>query len=316
MSTRALTPPASLEELLLRSGSAALELSGAQQSAWNGRIVESDGDVLGLAHWDGTLHLDRESILDPVREMYALAGKHHPTPHLARYREAIATILHEHSHFLGPDGATQEAAREGFIRPGSRQLEEGVAEAWSQAHLNEYLHRLGIEKVAPGIDSFRTNGHYAPYVAAVRMLTSDLESRAALTPGTVLTALNNQTAERQFDVLSTLYYNSTRLPELEPSGPQTRLHLDYLLRKHLSTLDPLVLQPHPQATARAQAVTQTFLSQLHTEIARAESLYPPHPTHTAFAGIASPTATPPPAPGSTGLAPRSRPARNPCSMKI
>ncbi|GAA1707881.1 hypothetical protein GCM10009745_64700 [Kribbella yunnanensis] len=295
MSTAILAPPASLEELLLRSGQAARELSGAQHSAWNGRVVESTDDILGLAHWDGTLHLDREYILDPLREMYALAGQKHPIANLARYREALATILHEHSHFLGPNGAAQEAARAAFVRPGSRQLEEGVAEAWTHANLDTYLHHLGIEKVAPGIDTFHTNGHYAPYVTAVQMLTADLDSRADLTPGTVLTALNNQTAEHQLDLLTTLYYNSTRLPDLEPSGPRTRDHLESILRTGLTSLDAHQLLPHPQAKARAKATTQSLLSHLHTEITRAESLYTHRhrPTHTAFAGLAPPTASSP-----------------------
>ncbi|WP_405063061.1 hypothetical protein OG474_15865 [Kribbella sp. NBC_01505] len=295
MSAGTLAAPASVEELLLRSGHAALDLSGAQHSAWNGRIVESSDHILGLAHWDGTLHLDREYILDPLREMYALAGREHPTQQLARYREALATILHEHSHFLGPAGATQEAARDAFVRPGSRQLEEGVAEAWAQVHLNDYLHRLGIDKVAPGIDSFRTNGQYAPFVTAVRMLGADLESRGGLAPGTILSALNNQTAEHQLPVMATLYYNSTRLPELEPAGPRTRDHLESVLRSGLAALDKHQLLPHPQATARAKATTQSLLSHLHLEIARAESLYTrrqvPHPTRTAFAGLPAPNAS-------------------------
>ncbi len=287
-----LAAPASLEELLLRSGHAALDLSGANHSAWSGQIVESVDDILGLAHWDGTLHLDREYILDPLREMYALAGQKHPIAHLARYREALATILHEHSHFLGPAGATQEAARAAFVRPGSRQLEEGVAEAWTQSHLDAYLHHLGVEKVAPGIDSFHTNGHYAPYVTAARMLTTDLETRADLSPGTVLTALNNQTAEHQFDLLTTLYYNSTRLPNLEPSGTSTRDHLESILRTGLASLDAHQLLPHPQATARAKATTRSLLSHLHTEITRAESLYTHH--NKALTGLPTPTAHTPP----------------------
>ncbi|MFK4083264.1 hypothetical protein ACI2LF_04085 [Kribbella sp. NPDC020789] len=303
MSAVTLAAPTSLEELLLRSGPVALDLSGAQQSAWNGQVVESVNDVLGLAHWDGTLHLDREYILDPLREMYALAGRQHPIAQLARYREALATILHEHSHFLGPAGATQEAARAAFVRPGSRQLEEGVAEAWAQAHLDDYLHHLGIDKVAPGIDSFRTNGHYAPYVTAVRMLTTDLDTRAAVPSGTILTTLNNQTAEHQLDLLATLYYNSTRLPDLEPSGPQTRLHLESLLRESLATLDNHLLLPPLQATARAKAGTQAFLSHLHAEIARAEAHYTrrqiPHPARIAFAGLPGPA-------GATGPVPRTQ----------
>jgi len=310
MSAVAVAAPASLEELLLRSGRAALDLSGAEASAWNGRVVESVDDILGLAHWDGTLHLDRDYILDPLREMYALAGKQHPIRQLARYREALATILHEHSHFLGPAGATQDAARAAFVRPGSRQLEEGVAEAWTQTHLDTYIHHLGVDKVAPGIDSFHTNGHYAPYVTAVRMLTNDVDTRADLTPGTVLGVLNNQTAEHQVDLLTTLYYNSTRLPDLEPSGPRTRDHLESLLRAGLASLDPHQLLPDPQATARAKATTQSLLSRLHTDITRAESLYThrqvPHPTRTAFAGLPAPRVG-----GEVGAQPPAETARRP-----
>ncbi len=125
------------------------------------------------------------------------------------------------------------------------------------------------------------------------MLTADLDTRADLTPGTVLTVLNNQTAEHQVDLLTTLYYNSTRLPDLEPTGPQTRLHLESLLRTGLASLDPHQLLPHAQATARAKATTQSLLSRLHTDITRAESLYTHH--HKALTGLPIPTAHTPPA---------------------
>ncbi|GAA0575437.1 hypothetical protein HPO96_16075 [Kribbella sandramycini] len=295
--------PTSLEELLLCSGAAALQLSGAAQSAWNGQVVDARDGVLGLAHWDGTLHLDRETILDPLREMYALAGKHHPPTLLAHYREALATLLHEHSHFLGPPGATQEAARIAFTRPGSRQLEEGIAEAWSQDHLTAYLTSLGIHKVAPGIENLRTVGYYPAYVTAARLLTTDLDTRNNLTPGTTLHTLNNQTAEHQLPALVTLYYLSTPLPTLEPTGAPTREHLESLLRTTLPALDAQTLLPHPQATTQARQLTHSLLTRLHTDLTRATTFYK------AFAGLPTPNPNHPTTPTSAGT--RSRKLTHP-----
>ena len=41
----------SLDELLAASGEAARVVASADQSAWNGRVIESTGAILGLAHW-------------------------------------------------------------------------------------------------------------------------------------------------------------------------------------------------------------------------------------------------------------------------
>ena len=105
-----------------------------------------------------------------------------PIPMLVHYRESLATLLHEQAHFLGPAGASQEAAQDAFTQPGSRQLEEGVAEAWAQDHLDDYLTRLGIDKVAPGINDVQAGGYYAAFVPAVRRLATDLEVRNDLDP--------------------------------------------------------------------------------------------------------------------------------------
>lgn len=268
-------PAGSLEELLARSGQVAVEVSGAGQTAWNGQVVETVGEVLGLAHWDGTLYLDSECILDPLRHMYAHAGEIQPLPVLVQYRESLATLLHEHAHFLGPAGATQEAARGAFTRPGSRQLEEGVAEAWAQDHLNEYLTRLGVDKVAPGIEDARGGGYYAAFVPAVRILAADLESRGDLQPGEVLRALNQQTAEGQFPLLTTLVYNSTRLPDLEPSGTGTRDHLETILREGFAHLDTYELAPAGLAADQSRATTAALVHHLTTEIHKAESHHTP-----------------------------------------
>ncbi len=329
--TATLVAAPSLEDLLTRSGPETVALSGAGQSAWNGQVIEATGEVLGLAHWDGTLYLG-DSILDPLRQMYERSGEQQPIPDLVRYRESLATILHEQAHFLGPAGATQEAARGAFTQPGGRQLEEGVAEAWAQDHLNDFLTRLGVDKVAPGINDVTAGGYYPAYVPAVRILTTDLEDRAGLNRGEVLNALNRQTAEGQLPLLVTLLYNSTRLPDLDTpaEAAEIRARLEAHLRAALPQLDAFELHPPGFAAARSRSTTAALLTHLHTELQSAESAHSPHPTacalpapaipspsrlipsphHTALSALAPPTHHPP-ATQPTGAIRATPPTRSP-----
>jgi hypothetical protein len=141
-------------------------------------------------------------------------------------------VLHEQSHFLGPEGATQEAARDAFLAFGSRALEEGVAEAWSADLLDDYLVRLDIEKVAPGITAVRNEPSYPAFVPAVRVLTEDSARRSAGSPAEVLQALNRQTAEGQWHVVVDLAYRSSNLPGVVPPEREAavRLRLETTLR--------------------------------------------------------------------------------------
>ncbi|MGW6280413.1 hypothetical protein [Kribbella sp. NPDC055071] len=270
--------PTSLDELLAWSGQVALDLSGADRSAWTGHVVETSGSILGLAHWDGTLYLDRECILDPLEQLYEHAGEQQSIPVLVSYRESLATLLHEHAHFLGPAGATQEDARQAFVQPGSRQLEEGVAEAWAQDHLDEYIARLGIDKVAPGIEKVEAGGYYSAFVPAVRRLTTDLEARSELYPGQVLDVLNRETAAGQFPLLVSIVYNSTQLPELESAGADTRNHLEALLRRGLEHLTAYEADPSDHAAAKSRSAANQLLQHLSHAIHTAESTFTPDPT--------------------------------------
>lgn len=295
--TTAVLAPTTFEEFLAVSGETARELAGADQSAWNGVVVASSSAMLGLAHWDGTLYLDREAILDPLQHLYEHPGATRPTPTLVAYRESLATLLHEHAHFLGPYGATQEAAREGFVRPGSRELEEGVTEAWAQDHLDAYIHRLGIDDVAPGINLVRSGGYYPALVPAVRDLTTYLETRNDLPPGQLLEDLNRQTAAGQFPLLVDLVCNSHHP---EPPDADTRSRLESLLRSGLTHLSAYELLPPGQATTKSHAAAESLLAHVQHEIRSAESSYTssanrtvvPSPARTAFSGLMPPILSP------------------------
>ncbi len=273
-------PPSSLAELLEQHAEAAVHLSRADQTSWSGEIVEAGDGILGLAHWDGTLHLDRECILDPLEEMYSRSGQRQSTETLVGYREALVTLLHEQSHFLGPAGSTQEAARTAFKIPGSRHLEEGVAEAWAHDHLDDYIRHLGIDKVAPGITKVRSEPSYAAFVPAVRLLTADLDRQAGLPPGESLERLNRQTAEGQWNVVVKLIYDSSRLPQLVTPdlAPTIRFHVETALRTSFKALEPYESSPRGFAAARSHSVGARILTLLHHELTTAENHFGPHTT--------------------------------------
>lgn len=287
--------PTSLTELLEQHAQAAVHISGAEQTAWSGRVVEAGEGILGLAHWDGTLHLDRECILNPLQEMYDRSGYPHSDADLIRYREALVTLLHEQSHFLGPVGATQEAARAAFKVAGSRHLEEGVAEAWAHDHLNDYIRHLGIDKVAPGITTVRSEPSYAAFVPAVRLLTSDIDRQADLPRGETLQRLNRQTAEHQWLVAVDLIYRSSRLPQVVPPDqqPGVRFHLEKALRTSFQALETYEPFPRGFASSRSHSAGTRILTLLHNELDTATTHFSPTPsstsTHLATTRSANPT---------------------------
>lgn len=287
----------SFEGLLEQHAWAALRISGADQTAWSGEIVEAGEGILGLAHWDGTLHLDRDFILEPLRDLYDRGGEPRTDAELIRYREALVTLLHEQSHFLSPAGASQEAARTAFKLPGSRALEEGVAELWAHDRLNDYIRELGIEKVAPGITEVRSEPSYAAFVPAVRLFTADLDHQAGALPGGSLHLLNRQTAEGQWHQAVALIYDSSSLPHLVPPdhASAARLQLEQGLRSSFRGLE--LYEPFPRgfATSRSHAAGTRLLASLHQELTAAERHFTPTPRPTRI-HLTPPTLPAPPGP--------------------
>ncbi|TWD80536.1 hypothetical protein FB561_1617 [Kribbella amoyensis] len=322
-------PPRTLTELLAVHADAAIAVSGAGRTAWNGQVVEAGDGILGLANWDGTLHLDRECILEPLRELYARTGDQQSPEALLRYREALLTVLHEQSHFLGPAGATQEAARLAFRQPGSRALEEGVAEVWAHRRLDAYLTELGIDQVAPGIERVTAEPSYQAFVPAVELLTADLDQRAGLPPGSTLDQLNRETAEGQWPMVSDLVYRSSQLPSVVPAPQEheVRLNLEHTLRAGFAALADSEPLPRADAATRSRSIAHRVLFRLDAEITSTYDRFAPPSEHRhrittppsehcdrpttpftqAFAGLAPPGSRKPTA-GPTAAAPCASPA--------
>jgi hypothetical protein len=236
-----MTQPQTFQELIKAHGKAAMELSGAGQSAWNGIVQETDNGILGVANWNGTLELDQVTVTDPLRKMYATPGVQHDAATLDGFRDAFATMLHEQSHFHGPVGASQQDAKIGFQTPGAQQLEEGVTEAWTQDNLDEYLTELGADQVAPGIENAHAQKAYPEFVPAARELAAGIGARTGQSEGEVLTALNAQTAAGQWSTATEMLYNSSDLPQVVPPDQESNVKnsIEQAMRSEFERVDNL-----------------------------------------------------------------------------
>src|SRR5207249_257381 len=104
-------------------------------------------------------------------------------------------------------------------------------------------------------------------------------------------------AAGQFPRLVDLVYNSTRLPDLESPGADTRSRLESILRSGLSSLDVYELNPPELAATKSRAAAESLLAHLNHEIQSAESAYTfspvrataLSPTHIALSGLTPPS---------------------------
>jgi hypothetical protein len=288
--------PRSFDGLIARHAAVAVELSGADRTRWNGRLDPTDNGVLGGARWDGSLEFDRKLVVQPLREMYERAGVRHPPKTLRRYREALLTLLHEQSHFLGPHNGTPQTARLAFKRAGSRALEEGVAEAWTHDNADRFLRRLGVPRIAPGIMRVRTDPGYPEFLPAVRALATGIGSQVDLPPATVLDLLNRHTAETQWATITELLYRSSEFARLVPPDEEqvVKFSLEEAGRWRFAELDALE-RFAPGSQGRAAAIGRATLRQLQTEIAKQAARWRPT---SSTAGRTAQAQVPSPAPGS------------------
>ncbi|MBO0691176.1 MAG: hypothetical protein J2P40_16600, partial [Candidatus Dormibacteraeota bacterium] len=75
--TVAARPVRTLDELFDRQADAAVAVGRADRSCWNGRIdwlprseFRDPDEVVGIADWDGTICLSRDSVLRPLARLF------------------------------------------------------------------------------------------------------------------------------------------------------------------------------------------------------------------------------------------------------
>ncbi|GAA1134961.1 hypothetical protein GCM10009630_37070 [Kribbella jejuensis] len=173
--------PASFEEFMRVQHLAAINVTGADHSSWNGTYdvqpyeLTDDGKlVLGSAGWDHTIRYDEERVLRPLREMFRYAGQQVDDATLLRYREALAVVYHENLHLLAGPGTEHADAQQDFRIDAVRAFEEGVTESYGHETLDDYIDELQLDLVAPGIKNVIGLMAYERFTPAAETLAYEL----------------------------------------------------------------------------------------------------------------------------------------------
>ncbi|NIK55056.1 hypothetical protein [Kribbella shirazensis] len=212
----------SYRELMDQQARAAVRISGAHHSSWDGQLAETDPkrDVNGVARWDHTIEYNRARVVEPLEEMFQNARHYSQDPKtLQSYREALKTVLHENTHMLAGEGTQHAQAQQAFAnKPGVKQVEESFTELYSQQQLNAYIDDLGLEEIAPGIKQADAAMAYKRYVPAAETLANSIarNSQGGLTSDEVVRRMAIVTADQKFRAAAEMIYDNSDLPGLMP----------------------------------------------------------------------------------------------------
>jgi len=212
----------SYRELMAEQARAAIAISGADHTSWNGDVEPlpaPEGKTRGRARWHGTIEYHRIHVIRALEEMFDNAGQIQNDQKLQEYRDALGVVLHENVHLLAARGTSHGFGSDAYQEEAVQVLEEGVTEAYKQDLLNAYIDELGLEKIAPGIRRVRTvEDVYPAFVPAAKEFAGALERRAKLPDGEVLRRLAVVNAEDKFPVAAQIMYAAADLEEFVPQS--------------------------------------------------------------------------------------------------
>ena len=217
-------PVRSLDELLGSQADAALAVGRADRSCWNGRIdwlprpeSRHPEEVVGIADWDGTICLSRASVLRPLARLFTEDPASLSLRRLLEAKLAVSILLHENNHLL-VSGDQEHADTEKAWSWPMVVLEEGVTEAFTHAHLDEYIERLGLDVVAPRLRTVAITPTYPAYVPAVEALAHGVGRLTGRPSDDVLRGLNAQSGAAKYGHLGGLVLEDSGLAGRIPAA--------------------------------------------------------------------------------------------------
>lgn len=267
------TPPRSYDEFIAQQHHAAVEITGAHHSNWNGdlgttRKVEN-GIILGTATWEGGVLFDEQYVTQPLQKMYENQGVQQDQETLLAYRNALETVLHENSHMLSAEGTTHAGAMQAFRDPAVRALEEGVTEAWSNDNLNLYIDKLEIEKIAPGISELQGWQTYPQFVPATQALAKGIGEVSGLDSNEVLRQMNVVNGAEKWPVATKLVTDAAGLDKIVPPAQlaEATQRVEKAMQAPFSTLADVSKLPSDQQRPRSAELGKEAFDAGQKEIA-------------------------------------------------
>lgn len=213
----------SFRELMREQANAAVRISGAHHSSWNGRFgapIDRASKTGGLAHWDNSISYNPRHVDERLQEMFRNARVHNQDrAELVGYRDALRVVLHENVHLLASEGREHSQAQGAYNHsPGVHALEEGVTELYSHQRLNDYIDELGIDQIAPGIKDVKSPQVYKDLTPAVEGFADTIERRSGVRRDELIGRMAVVPADQKFRVAAEAMYESSDLPGLMPSS--------------------------------------------------------------------------------------------------
>ncbi|TCO46266.1 hypothetical protein EV646_107290 [Kribbella antiqua] len=193
---------ASVQELMAQQAVAAVKVTGAHHSSWNGSVTELpvDDPRRGVVGPDQSLRYHPVSVIAVLQDMFDRAGQQRDLETLKAYRQALRAVFHENIHLLAAAGTSYASALDAYYRPANQVLEEAVTELHTQNALDDYIDELGLEAIAPGIKAVRTEPEYQEYLPAAKNFSQALGSRAKLSGAKVIHRIAVVNAAEKFRV--------------------------------------------------------------------------------------------------------------------
>jgi hypothetical protein len=266
------------DAIMSRQATAALQVTGAGQSAYNGTTVDNPTGTGSHAAWDGTLAYDQGNVSDAMRNLAAYSGQQRDPATLQWYRQAVQSMLHENSHMLTARGDDYAHSAPYYAIDHNKALEEGITEAWSRAHVNDYIAAMNLEQDAPGISGVVTRDAYPQYTPAATTLCNEL-GRDTRRGDEVMRRLNNQSVRAKWPAAADMMFRSSGLQHQLPVAEHNaaRLRIQHAMQQnfdHLPTLQGTPQQVDLASRAAGQAAVQAgrnTVNQLRAEVAQRQA---------------------------------------------
>jgi hypothetical protein len=123
--------PTTYDELMDVQHLAAINVTGADHSSWNGKLGKpaepsKDGEiVLGTAGWDHSILHHEEYVEKPLRQMFQQRGRQHDDHTLLVFHTAVEVVFHENLHMLARHGTEHRDGKTWYKYAAYKALELG-----------------------------------------------------------------------------------------------------------------------------------------------------------------------------------------------
>ena len=213
----------SFRELMREQAHAAVRVSGAHHSSWNGRFgapIARQSDLGGTANWDNSISYNPRHVDERLQEMFRNARVHlQDKADLRGYRDALRVVLHENVHLLASEGREYSQSYAAMATgPGVRPFEEGVTELYSHQRLNDYIDELGIDQIAPGIKDVKSPQVYKDFTPAVEGFAETIERRSGVQRDELIGRLAVVPADQKFRAAAEAMYDNSKSARPDPAG--------------------------------------------------------------------------------------------------